>query len=247
MTLGVVLRLGVLVLLGLFLAMPDWFAPLFAPLTRNGQAAIYTQNSLLNLTLNHLGIVAVATLAGSVVATGLAILVTRPSWREFLPLSRTIANGGQTFPPVAVLALAVPILGFGTAPTLLALFLYGLLPIFENVVAGIGSVSPQVQDAARGTGMTERQKLWQVELPLALPAILGGIRLSAAISMGTATIGSTVAASTLGETIIAGLINSNLAFVAQGALVVGALAIILNDVFLALERHFSRHSRVQKA
>lgn len=247
MTFGVVLRLGVLVLLGLFLAMPDWFAPLFAPLTRNGQAAIYTQNSLLNLTLNHLGIVALATLAGSVVATGLAILVTRPAWREFLPLSRTIANGGQTFPPVAVLALAVPILGFGTAPTLLALFLYGLLPIFENAVAGIGSVSPQVQDAARGTGMTERQKLWQVELPLALPAILGGIRLSAAISMGTATIGSTVAASTLGETIIAGLINSNLAFVAQGALVVGALAIILNDVFLALERHFSRHSRAQKA
>ena len=107
--------------------------------------------------------------------------------------------------------------------------------------------SPQVQDAARGTGMTERQKLWQVELPMALPAILGGIRLSAAISMGTATIGSTVAASTLGETIIAGLINSNLAFVAQGALVVGALAIILNDLFLALERHFSRHSRAQKA
>ena len=128
----------------------------------------------------------------------------------------------------------------------MALFLYGLLPIFENAVAGIGSVSPQVQDAARGAGMTERQKLWQVELPLALPAILGGIRLSAAISMGTATIGSTVAASTLGETIIAGLINSNLAFVAQGALVVGALAIILNDVFLALERYFSRYARAQK-
>lgn len=113
-------------------------------------------------------------------------------------------------------------------------------------MAGIGSVSPQVQDAARGTGMTERQKLWQVELPLALPAILGGIRLSAAISIGTATIGSTVAASTLGETIIVGLINRNLAFVAQGALVVGALAIILNDVFLALERYFGRYARAQK-
>ncbi len=246
MTVGAAFRLVIVVLLAVFLAMPDWFAPLFAPLTRNGQAAIYTQNSLLNLTLNHLGIVALATLAGTLVATGLAILVTRPAWREFLPLSRTIANGGQTFPPVAVLALAVPILGFGTAPTLLALFLYGLLPIFENAVAGIGAVSAEVQDAALGTGMTERQKLWQVEFPLALPAILAGIRLSAVISMGTATIGSTVAASTLGETIIAGLINSNLAFVAQGALVVGALAIIINDGFAVLERHFSRFLLVRK-
>ncbi|RYE58110.1 MAG: ABC transporter permease, partial [Hyphomicrobiales bacterium] len=210
---GTIFQLVVLVLLSVFLARPEWFDWLFAPLTRNGQAAIYTQNSLLNLTLNHLMIVAVATLAGTIVAISLAILVTRPAGHEFLPLSRTLANAGQTFPPVAVLALAVPVLGFGTAPTLLALFLYGLLPIFENTLTGIASVSSDVQEAARGTGMTDSQKLWRVELPLALPTILAGVRISAVISMGTATIGSTVAASTLGETIIAGLINSNLAFV----------------------------------
>ena len=238
---GALIRLAVLVLLALFLARPEWFNWLFQPLTRNGQAAIYTQNSLLNLTLNHLLIVAMATVAGALVAVGLAILVTRPFGREFLPLSRTLANAGQTFPPVAVLALAVPVLGFGTAPTLLSLFLYGLLPIFENTLAGIDAVPPEVQEAARGTGMTDGQRLLGVELPMALPTILAGIRISAVISMGTATIGSTVAASTLGETIIAGLINSNLAFVAQGALVVGGLAIIINDVLSALERHFSRY------
>jgi osmoprotectant transport system permease protein len=243
---GTFFQLVVLVLLGVFLARPDWFDWLFAPLTRNGQAAIYTQNSLLNLTLNHLVIVAAATLAGSIVAIGLAILVTRPAGREFLPLSRTLANAGQTFPPVAVLALAVPVLGFGTAPTLLALFLYGLLPIFENALAGISAVSPDVQEAARGTGMTDGQRLWRVELPLALPTILAGIRISAIISMGTATIGSTVAASTLGETIIAGLINSNLAFVAQGALVVGALAIVVNGSMFSIERHFSRYRQDQR-
>ena len=243
---GALFRLAVLVLLCVFLARPDWFAWLFAPLTRNGQAAIYTQNSLLNLTLNHLAIVFAATLAGSFVAIGLAILVTRPAGREFLPLSRTLANAGQTFPPVAVLALAVPVLGFGTAPALLALFLYGLLPIFENALAGLASVSPEVQEAARGTGMTDGQRLLRVELPLALPTILAGIRISAIISMGTATIGSTVAASTLGETIIAGLINSNLAFVAQGALVVGALAIIVNTSLFAIEHRFSRYRRDQR-
>jgi len=214
----------------------------FAPLTKNGQPAIYTQNSLLNLTLSHLLIVAIATLGASVLAVGLAILVTRPAGMEFLPLSRMISNVGQTFPPVAVLALAVPVLGFGTAPTLVALFLYGLLPIFENALTGLTTISPEIEESARGTGMTEWQRLTQIELPLALPLILAGLRLSVTISIGTATIGSTVAASTLGEAIIAGLINSNLAFVAQGGLVVGVLAILIYDALRALECRIAKQT-----
>lgn len=236
---GVAIRLLVLALLVAFLVSPQSFAAVFEPLTRNGQPAIYTQNSLLALTLNHLLIVVVATVAATLVAVSLAILVTRPAGAEFLPLSRMLANTGQTFPPVAVLALAVPVLGFGTAPTLVALFLYGLLPIFENALTGLTTIAPDIEESARGTGMTEGQRLLQVELPLALPLILAGIRLSVAISIGTATIGSTVAASTLGEAIIAGLINSNLAFVAQGALVVGVLAILSYDALRALERRFT--------
>jgi osmoprotectant transport system permease protein len=237
---GVVIRVIVVALLVAFLVTPQSFAFVFQPLTQNGQPAIYTQNSLLNLTLSHIAIVAVATLAATLVAVGLAILVTRPVGAEFLPLSRMLSNTGQTFPPVAVLALAVPILGFGTAPTLVALFLYGLLPIFENALTGLTTISPEVEESARATGMTERQRLLQIELPLALPLILAGIRLSVAISIGTATIGSTVAASTLGEAIIAGLINSNLAFVAQGGLVVGVLAILTYDALRALERRIAR-------
>lgn len=239
MKLGALIRVAVITLLVVFLAQPEWFAGVFAPLTQNGQPAIYTQNSLLNLTLNHLLIVAVATAAGAAVAIGLAILVTRETGREFLPLSRALANTGQTFPPVAVLALAVPIFGFGTIPTVIALFLYGLLPIFENALTGLTTVSPDVTEAALGTGMTERQRLVQIEIPLALPLILAGVRISTVIAIGTATIGSTVAASTLGEAIIAGLINNNLAFVAQGALVVGVLAILVNDALLILERRVS--------
>jgi osmoprotectant transport system permease protein len=236
MTTGNLIRLAVLVVLVLFLLQPEWFTGFFALFARSTQPAIYTQGNLLDITLNHLGIVAAATLAATLIAVSLAILVTRPFGAEFLPLSRSLANVGQTFPPVAVLALAVPMLGFGTAPTLVALFLYGLLPIFENTLTGLGNLPPAVTDAARGMGMTGTQRLLKVELPLALPVILAGIRLSTVISLATATIGSTVAASTLGEVIIAGLSSGNTAFVLQGGLIVGALAVLIYDAMSMLER-----------
>ena len=232
---GLVIRLLVLALLVAFLVSPESFAFVFEPLTKNNQPVIYNQGSLLDLTLNHLLIVAIATALATTVAVGLAILVTRPFGAEFLPLSRSLANVGQTFPPVAVLALAVPMLGFGTAPTLVALFLYGLLPIFENTLTGLTGLPPTVTEAARGMGMTGRQRLIRVELPLALPVILAGIRLSTVISLATATIGSTVAARTLGEVIIAGLLSSNTAFVLQGGLIVGALAVLIYDGLSAIE------------
>jgi len=233
---GLIVRLVVLALLVAFVVSPHSFEWVFQPLTKNNQPAIYTQNSLLSLTLSHLTFVAVATVASTMVAVGLAIVVTRPFGAEFLPLSRSLANIGQTFPPVAVLALCVPVLGFGAGPTLVALFLYGLLPIFENALTGLTTLPPSVTEAARGMGMTRAQRLLGVELPLATPVILAGVRLSVVISVATATIGSTVAASTLGEVIIAGLLSNNIAFVAQGGLVVGVIAVLIYDALSALER-----------
>ena len=97
-------------------------------------------------------------------------------------------------------------------------------------------------EAARGSGMTDRQRLFKVELPLAMPVILAGIRLSVVISLATATIGSTVAAKTLGEVIIAGLQSNNIAFVLQGGLIVGALAVLIYDGFSAIERVLARRA-----
>ncbi|MGV3489745.1 MAG: ABC transporter permease [Devosia sp.] len=242
MRIGLVVRLAILALLVAFIVTPQNFAFVFQPLTQNNQPAIYTQNSLFNLTVSHLTIVAIATVLSTAVAVSFAILVTRPFGAEFLPLSRSIANIGQTFPPVAVLALAVPILGFGSAPTLVALFLYGLLPIFENSLTGLTTLPPAVTEAARGVGMTDRQRLFGVELPLATPVILAGIRLSVVISVATATIGSTVAASTLGEVIIAGLLSNNVAFILQGGLVVGVIAVLIYDALSGLERWLMRRT-----
>ncbi|PVA05515.1 ABC transporter permease [Thalassorhabdomicrobium marinisediminis] len=218
---------------------PEWFAPMLAPLAPEGGPVIYERASLLSLSLSHLALVAAASAAAVVVAVTLAILVTRPSGAAFRPVSRTVANMGQTFPPVAVLALAVPALGFGAGPTLVALFLYGLLPIFENAVTGLSNLPPATMEAARGIGLNRWQRLVRVELPLALPVILTGVRLSVVIAMGTATIGSTVAARTLGEVIIAGLLTNNTAYVVQGGLVVGLFAVLIYDAMVQLERRLA--------
>jgi osmoprotectant transport system permease protein len=241
---GLTLRLGLFALLLAFLVVPQVFAPLFAPLNEYGAPAIYDQGNLLSLALAHLATVLAAALASTVVAVALGIFVTRPVGAAFLPLSRTLVNIGQTFPPVAVLAVAVPLVGFGQWPTLIALFAYGLLPIFENTIAGLESVPAAVREAADGMGMSPGERLRQVELPLALPLIMEGVRLSLVISVGTATIGSTVAARGLGEVIIAGLLSNNTAFVLQGGLVTGLMAILLYDAMRVLESRLAPSARI---
>jgi len=236
------IRLVVLVALITFLIAPDRFAGLLIPLTTNNAPPIYNQGNLVDLTASHLLTVAISTLAATIVAISLAIFVTRPSGAEFLALSRAIVNIGQTFPPVAVLALAVPAMGFGEGPTRMALFLYGLLPIFENTLIGLSTLPPSVMEAATAMGMTGRQRLIRVELPLALPLIIEGVRLSAVIGLATATIGSTVAAKGLGEVIVAGLLSNNLAFIVQGGVITGVLAVLISDTFQAVARAAARRS-----
>ena len=235
-----ILRVLAFTLLAAFLLTPQSFAPIFAPLAQPGAPVIYDQGNLLTLALAHVGTVLLAAAASTLVAVALGILVTRARGREFLPLSRTLVNIGQTFPPVAVLAVAVPLVGFGEAPTLIALFAYGLLPIFENTIAGLQSCPAAVLEAADGMGMSARERLTAVELPLAMPLILEGVRLSLVINVGTATIGSTVAAKGLGEVIIAGLLSDNTAFILQGGLVTALMAILLYDAMVTLEKRLLR-------
>jgi osmoprotectant transport system permease protein len=235
-----VLRVLACLLLAAFLLSPQSFAPVFAPLSQHGAPPIYDQGNMLSLALAQLGTVLLAAAGSTIVAVGLGIFVTRPSGADFLPLSRTLVNIGQTFPPVAVLAIAVPLVGFGEAPTLIALFAYGLLPIFENTIAGLRGCPPAIIEAANGMGMSARERLVSVELPLAMPLILEGVRLSLVINVGTATIGSTVAAKGLGEVIIAGLLSDNTAFILQGGLVTGLMAILLYDAMAAVEKRVLR-------
>jgi osmoprotectant transport system permease protein len=144
-----------------------------------------------------------------------------------------VATIGQSFPPIAVLAITVPLLGYGSAPAVVALFAYALLPIIVNTIAGLESIDAGVREAANGMGLSPFQSLLKVELPLAAPIILAGVRTAAIINVGTATVGSTVGAATLGNPIIEGLSAYNTAYVLQGAILVGLLAIVVDRAIVA--------------
>ena len=229
-------------LVALVLFMPA-LKPIFALLFPGQDRPLFEQDSFLNLTLAHIGLVGASSAISVLVGVTLGLLVTRPSGREFRPLVETVVAAGQTFPPVAVLAVAVPLLGFGAEPALIALALYGLLPVTEATVAAIEQVPASAREAARGIGMSGTERLRQVELPLAAPVILAGVRTSVIINIGTAAIASTVGAKTLGLPIIIGLSGFNTAYVLQGALVVGLLAVTTDLAFDRLGSLLGRWSR----
>jgi len=212
-----------------------WFPELARPL--------YQQESFWQLTLAHLFLVITASLLAIVIGIGSGVLVTRRAGRAFRPLMETIVAAGQTIPPVAVLAIAVPVMGFGAWPAVVALLLYGLLPILQGTLAGIDSVPASSREIATGVGMSSWQRLWQIELALAAPVIIAGIRTSVIINIGTAAIASTVGAKSLGSPVIIGLSGFNTAYVIQGALLVALLAIVSDRLFERLQRWLSVSER----
>ena len=218
------------------LALLPFSTPLFHALFPELARPLYTRASFLDLALSHAGLVAIASLVVVVVGVGVGIFVTRPAGRDFAGPVDTLTAVGQTFPPTAVLALAVPAIGYGGAPTVIALIIYGLLPVVSATIAGLGSVPVATLQAADGLGLSPGGRLAKVELPLAAPVILAGVRTSVILNIGTATIGSTVGALTLGSPIIEGLSGSNPAYVIQGAILVGLFAVATDLWFDELER-----------
>lgn len=212
------------------------FAALFPALDR----PIYRQDSFLALLCAHVALVAASSAVALVLGIAAGVFVTQPAGIEFRPLVETVVSIGQTVPPVAVLAVAAPLIGFGEWPALIALALYGLLPILRGTLAGIESAPAAVVDAATGLGLSPWQRRLQVELPLALPVLLAGVRTSVMINIGTAAIASTVGARTLGSPIIIGLSGFNTAYVLQGALVLAALAVVVDMGFERLSRRLQR-------
>jgi osmoprotectant transport system permease protein len=214
--------------------------PLFAAAFPALEHPVYTQESFGALLLSHVWIVGVS--SAIAIGTGLAsgVFATRAAGRAFRPTIETIVALGQTVPPVAVLALAVPLLGFGEEPAIIALALYGLLPVVRATIAGIESIPHEVREAAQGLGLGRWHILRAVELPLALPVLLGGIRTSVIINIGTATIASAVGARTLGSPIIVGLNGFNTAYVIQGATVVALLAVVTDMLFARVQGRLSR-------
>ena len=197
---------------------------------------VFERQSLLGLTLEHLQLTGLALLLVLLVGLALGIGATRRRGLPFLPLVNNLTTVGQTFPPVAVLFLALPILGFGPRAAVLALFAYALLPVTRGVILGLQSVPEHVQDAARGLGLSERERLWRLEWPAALPSTLAGIRTALVLTVATATLAPLVGTGGLGVPIIAGLGADNLALILEGAVPVALLALLCDWTLRVLER-----------
>lgn len=196
---------------------------------------IYPSADLITLLGEHLGLVLVSSILAIAVGVPLGTVVTRRWGRSFLGLVDDLTSLGQTIPPVAVLALAVPLLGFGFEPTVVALFLYSILPVVRNTIGGLDAVPRDLIEAARGMGMTASQCLFKVEFPLAIRVIMAGVRISVVINVGTATIGAVIGAGGLGAPIIAGLVRQNPAFVLEGAIAGGILALLADRILAQTE------------
>jgi osmoprotectant transport system permease protein len=187
---------------------------------------------LLSLAAAHAGLVVLGILPAGLLGLGLGLLVTRPSGRALRPAADALAAAAQAVPPVVVVALAFPALGFGPWPTVLALLLYCLMPVLRGTVAGLEAVPPDARESAVAMGLTPAQVLRQVELPLAFPVILAALRVSAVLAVATAAVGALAGAATLGTPIVLGLQNRNDLLILQGAAATAALAFWVDGALL---------------
>ena len=188
----------------------------------------------------HLVLVLLSELAAIAIAVPLGIIATRYERARGSILS--LGNVAQTVPPLAIIALAFPILGLGYLPAVVALFVYALLPVLTNTIAGIESVDEGAKDAARGMGMTRNERLRRIELPLALPVIFAGIRTSTIINVGTAYLAFFIGGGGLGVWVISGINLFNMPQVVAGAVPGALLAISLDFVLGRVEGRLGESS-----
>ena len=158
-----------------------------------------------HLLKQHIVLVSTSMLMATILGLGVGIVFTRSRWRKFAGLVMYMVGLGQTIPSLAVIALAMTVLGIGYKAAVFALFVYSVLPIARNTMAGIRSVSPWIIDAARGMGMPNSRILFQIEIPNAMSVILTGFRVSLVINIGTATLAFLIGAGGLGEHIFTGI------------------------------------------
>lgn len=181
---------------------------------------------LLNNTLEHIYLTGISTTLAVMIGIPLGILAYRSLWmrRIILPTAGII----QTIPSLAILAFLLTYLGIGMVPAIAALILYALLPIIRNTYTGLNEISPSIIEAANGLGFTNWQRLWIVELPLAVPVIITGIRTAAVICVGVATLSSLIGGGGLGDFIFRGISLNNKYMILLGAIPAALLALIID-------------------
>jgi osmoprotectant transport system permease protein len=191
-------------------------------------------NLILRLTLEHITITVIAVLISTLIGVTIGILITR--FRKAAAPVIGIAGILYTIPSLALFGMLIPFIGIGIKPTLIALILYSQLAMIRNTYVGIVHIDSAIREAGNGMGMSHWQFLRMVELPIALPVIMAGIRTAAVMNIGTATIAAYIGAGGLGWLIFRGIASVNTEQIIAGALPVTLLAIGVDYLFILLER-----------
>lgn len=205
------------------------------PVSASSSNAENAWSAIFENTRTHLKLVALSLLAAALVGIPLGVLAAhrRPLAAAVLGITGVL----QTIPSLALLAFLIPILGqIGEVPALIALFLYSLLPIVRNTYTGLTSIPPNLQEAAEALGLSPAAQLFRVSLPLASPSIMAGLKTSAVINVGTATLAAFVGAGGLGEPILRGMQTLNNGLILQGAVPAALLALAVQGLFELLDR-----------
>lgn len=190
--------------------------------------------STLARTLQHLKLTGIALLGACIIGIGLALAVFRS--RRGSQVVLYVAGLLQTIPSIALLALLIPLVGIGQVPAVIALFLYSLLPILRNTVTALTTIDPLLRHVAHALGLSAKQRLRKIYLPLAAPHILAGLRIAAVVSIGTATLAAFIGAGGLGEPIVTGLALNDTRLILEGAVPAAGLAVVTELLFEAAER-----------
>jgi osmoprotectant transport system permease protein len=197
--------------------------------------------SILGYTYEHLLISFVVIVLAVVVTVPLAIYMTKIKNIKVVNFIFNVANFFQTIPTIALLAIMIPILGIGFKPAVAALFLYALLPLLRNTYTGVQSIDPSITDAAKGMGFNTYQRMFKIELPVALPYIMSGIRITAIYVISWTTLAALIGAGGLGDLIIAGIGYNDKFMIFTGTLLAIVIALLL-DLFLGkIEKRISEN------
>jgi osmoprotectant transport system permease protein len=201
---------------------------MFSQLTEN-------PDQFLGLLSRHLQIVLISSSLALATAIPAGILMTRKNYQKYEWLFVNTANLGQTIPSIAILALAMGFLGIGIQAAILALYVYSLLPILQNTIAGLKSVNPAAKDAALGMGMTPGQILFKIELPMAANSIIAGIRTAIVLNIGTTALAYLIGGGGLGVWIFTGIQLFDNTYLISGAVPVTLLAVAVDQLFRLLQ------------
>ncbi|WP_112180543.1 ABC transporter permease [Paraliobacillus zengyii] len=197
-------------------------------------------DSILGYTYEHILISFTAILIAIVISVPLAIYMTKMKNEKLKNMIFNIANIFQTIPTIALLAIMIPILGIGFKPAVVALFLYALLPLLRNTYAGVQSIDPGIVEAAKGMGFNTFQRLFKVELPVALPYIMSGIRVTTVYVISWTTLAAVIGAGGLGGLVLAGIGFNDKEMIFTGTILAIGIALLLDFVFAKIEKGLSK-------